>query len=118
MFGIEQRAARAARRAGLISAGVLLCSCGVVFLTVAGWLALLPIVGAAQTATIFALLYLGVGALLMGFASRSEQHSPKSHPAKSEETPPTEGPPIMQAFMYGLQAGAQSKSQPKSQSRH
>ncbi len=110
MFGIERRAAKAARRAGLLSAGLLFCLVGTAFLTTAVWLALLPIVGAATTAIILALLYLGAGAIIIGLALHSRPEPDRPHHAAAPETAPGDGPPIVQAFMYGLQAGSQSRS--------
>lgn len=111
MFSIEQKVADTAKRAGLLSGGLLLCAVGTGFLTVAGWLALVPIVGVQLTATIVAAAYLGVGCILIGVSAKgSDRKAPRkpSH-ASSDAT----APPIVQAFMFGLQAGAQAE-----QSRH
>lgn len=104
MFGIEQKVARTAKRAGLLSGGLLLCTVGVGFLTVAGWFALLPVVGAQNTALIFAGIYVGVGLIMIGTGS------PNKQPELPEQThtpqPTAKTPPVLDAFMYGLQAGA------------
>lgn len=106
MFGIRKKVATTAKRAGLLTGGLLFCLTGVAFLTVAGWIALLPIVGAQSTAVIFAGLYLGLGLILVGLSSGSDaDEAAEMHPPT---TPQGEGPPIVQAFMYGLQAGAQA----------
>lgn len=107
MFGIREKAANTAKRAGLLTGGVIFCAVGTAFLTVAGWLALVPIVGMQVTAVIIAAIYLGVGFILIGVGSRSH-HSIEHHaPTPPPKTP--EGPPIVQAFMYGLQAGARAE---------
>lgn len=106
MFGIREKAAKTARQAGLLTGGLLLCAIGTGFLTAAGWLALAPIVGAATTATIIAAIYLGVGCIIIGVAAQGQTHS--SPPPKPQTTQAPDAPPILQAFMYGLQAGAQS----------
>ncbi len=110
MFHIREKAKRTVKRAGLLTGGLLLCTVGIGFLTVAAWLALVPTVGVQTAATIIAAAYLGSGLILVGLATassgasghRSEQHT------KNAAAAPSDGPPIMQAFMYGLQAGAQA----------
>lgn len=104
MFGIRKKVATAAKRAGLMTGGLLFCLIGTGFLTLAGWLALLPLVGVQLTAMIFAGLYLGVGLILIG-ASAGLHDVPEPRAATATHG---DGPPIVQAFMYGLQAGAQA----------
>ena len=107
MFAIEQKVARTAKRAGLLSGGLLLCAVGCAFLTVAAWFALLPIVGVEVGALIIAGAYLGVGCICIGVAMNKPPKPVHDHqPARSPA--PADSPPIMQAFMYGLQAGAQA----------
>ncbi|WP_342076973.1 phage holin family protein [Yoonia sp. SS1-5] len=105
MFGIRKKAAKTAKRAGLLTGGLLLCTVGAGFLTLAGWLALVPIVSMQMTATIIAAIYLGIGLIMIGIGVRSETAAdqPVHQPQAAAD-----GPPILQAFMYGLQAGAQS----------
>ena len=117
MFGIEQKVANTAKRAGLLSGGLLLCSVGVGFLTVAGWLALVPVVGMQTTALIVAGTYLGIGLLMIGVGSGDSKklsHDANAHHASAQPSASTpNGPPIVQAFLYGLQAGSQAN-----QTRH
>jgi hypothetical protein len=87
-----------------MTGGLLFCLIGTAFLTIAGWLALLPLVGVQLTAVIFAGLYLGVGLILIGVSTGSHEE-PEPHAATATHG---DGPPILQAFMYGLQAGAQA----------
>lgn len=117
MFGIEKKLARTARRAGLLSGGLLLCTVGVGFLTVAGWFALSPVIGVQNTALVIAGIYVGTGLIMIGIgAHRSSHGSHRSHDARAQpDAAPTRSPPIVEAFMYGLQAGAradQARRQP------
>lgn len=107
MFDIEQKVANTARRAGLLSGGLLLCAVGTAFLTVAGWLALVPIVGVQLTATVVAGVYLGVGCILIGVSAKGADRKARQKPSHASSN--AAGPPIVQAFMFGLQAGAQAE---------
>ena len=108
MFGIEQKVAKTAKRAGLLSGGLLLCAVGTGFLTVAGWLALVPLVGVQLTAAIVAGVYLGAGFILLGLGAKdAEPEAPLKATSETVET--AAAPPIVQAFMYGLQAGAHAE---------
>ncbi|WP_412176194.1 phage holin family protein [Lentibacter sp. XHP0401] len=106
MFGIERKVAHTVKRAGLLTGGLLLCSVGAGFLTVAGWLILLPLVGTATTALIVACVYLGFGLIMLAIGSTRRRDNLK--PPAEEKAPSTDGPPIMQAFLFGLHAGAQA----------
>lgn len=109
MFGIRKKAANTAKRAGFLTGGLLLCCVGAAFLTLAGWLTLVPLVGMQTTATIVAATYLGIGLILIGIGARSgsDNEATKGLHDQPAQTP-TSGPPIIQAFMYGLEAGARS----------
>lgn len=109
MFGIQQKMAHAAKRAGLLSGGLLLCAVGAGFLTVAAWFALIPVMGLTHTALIIAGTYLGLGLILVGLSQRDRSDSqPSPSAAKSSPTPQAaaSAPPLVEAFMYGLRAGA------------
>lgn len=105
MSGLQQKVAKTAKRAGLMSGGAIFCAVGTGFLTVAGWFALAPVVGTAMTAAIIAGIYLGVGLIMIGLGAASSRSEPVRVKAPSQPAE-TAGPPIMQAFLYGLQAGA------------
>ncbi len=108
MFGIKDKVADTAKRAGLLSGGLLFCLVGLGFLTVSGWFALLPILGVQTTALVIAGAYLGIGLIMIGVGSQSRQRV-APHPAtQPEPTSAPQDPPMMQAFMYGLQAGSQA----------
>ena len=108
MFNIEKKITNTAKKAGFLSGGLLLCSVGTGFLTVAGWLTLLPLVGTAATALIVACVYLGFGLILFAFGSTGKAEVPQP-PAKEQDTS-VDGPPILQAFLFGMQAGAKADS--------
>ena len=99
--------ALAVRRAGFLSGGLLLCGVGLAFLTVAAWFALAPTIGITGTAAIIACFYIGLGLILIGMASRLRVVAPMAA-APVAPTAGFVGPPMMQAFLYGLQAGAAS----------
>lgn len=107
MFGIEKKVAHTAKRAGLLSGGLLLCAIGAGFLTVAGWFALYPLVGVQNTALIFAGVYVGLGLILIGAgAHRSSSAAHQSQPQAHAQS--GSAPAVVEAFMYGLQAGARA----------
>ena len=107
MFGIRKKAADTAKRAGLMTGGLLFCAVGMAFMTTAAWLALVPVVGMQTAAFIIAAAYLGVGFVLIGIGVKSSGSEERQAQPVPEAT--TEGPPIVQAFMYGLQAGARAE---------
>ena len=107
MFGIEQRLAHTAKRAGLLSGGLLLCTVGAGFLTVAGWITLYPLIGIVNTALVFSGLYLGVGLIMIG--AGAHRTSSRSHNASSQaQSRATTTQPIIEAFIFGVQAGARA----------
>jgi hypothetical protein len=107
MFAIEQKVANTAKRAGLLSGGLLFCLVGAGFLTVAGWLALTPIIGAKLTALVIAGVYLGFGCIMIGLGTKSVGQDPVQTGKRPEAD--AAAPPIVQAFMFGLQAGSQAE---------
>lgn len=108
MFRIRAKLADTARRAGLLTGGLLLCSVGTAFLTVAAWLALLPIVGAALTAAIVASVYLGIGLILIGVSLQGRRALAQSADAAASPPVTPLNSPMMEAFLYGIQAGAKA----------
>lgn len=106
MLGVKEKVAKTAKRVTLVSAGAMCCIVGAGFLTVSGWLALVPIVGPATTAVILAGIYLGVGLILLAVSGTETE---KTHQQQAELNKPqaqSDAPPIMQAFLFGMQAGA------------
>lgn len=108
MLSLQRKATQAVKRAGLMTAGSLLCVVGVGFLTAAAWLQLSLTFSDALSALIIAVVYLGLGFLAMGLSKSEMQGSEPTQLHVSE--PKSDAPPIMQAFLYGIQAGANAKS--------
>jgi len=99
---VKKSASEKARRAGVISAGAVISCVGVAFLTAAAWIYLSAVLDTLLAAMIIGAAYLGVGLIMIGLgANRKQPVPPAPQPAAAPE-----GPPMMQAFMYGLQAGA------------
>lgn len=113
MFGIERKLAKTAKRAGLLSGGLLLCTVGAAFFTVAVWCALLPFFGMAATALIVGAIYAGAGLICIGLGMGRDKQTRHTHPSDSArqpaKAPDVDTPPLMQAFMYGVQAGSQAR---------
>ncbi|MEM9583782.1 MAG: hypothetical protein AAGA08_11755 [Pseudomonadota bacterium] len=103
---LKSKAACTAKRAGLLSGGLLMLSVGTAFLTVAAWIYLTSLADALTAATVIGAVYCGLGFVLFGWAStgtgRTKEHTVTE--ARSHAT--TEHhPPLMQAFLHGMQAG-------------
>ena len=107
MFGIRKKIARTAKRAGLLTGGLLLCCVGTGFLTTAAWLSLVPVVGLQLTATIIAGVYLGTGCILIGVAS-FKTAEPEEIPPRAQSNP-LDTQPIIQAFISGMNAGSKAR---------
>lgn len=108
MFSLKQKATQTAKRAGLMTAGILLCCVGIGFCTAAAWLQLSVTFSAVQTALIIAACYVGLGLVLVA-AGRSPGKATEQPSAFASE-PKSDAPPIMQAFLHGMQAGANAKT--------
>lgn len=106
---IEKKAARAARKTGFAIGGGLFFAVGTAFLTAAAWIYIAAILGTLQAALIIGAVYVGFGFIFMGLASSkssdddevTHERSAKAQHAQS----PSDQPPLMQAFLFGMQAG-------------
>lgn len=107
MLSLQQKATQTAKRAGLMTAGLLLCAVGVGFLTTAAWLQLAVTFSNALSALIIAVVYLGAGLLAMGLSKNPAQSTESTEAHFSAQK--SDAPPIMQAFLYGIQAGANAR---------
>lgn len=107
MVNIKQKAAKTAKKAGFLSGGLLLCAAGIAFLTVAVWFALLPHYGVPMTATLVGCIYLGAGCIFIAVGLRRTEPVEKSAPTHDPAT--SDDPSVLQAFMYGLQAGTKAR---------
>ncbi|EPX79470.1 hypothetical protein thalar_02295 [Litoreibacter arenae DSM 19593] len=80
---------------------------GVAFLTVAAWLFLVSVSDALTAAVVLGAAYLGLGLVLIGFAQSSKPPvpEPEAEPRSGSHVNPKQ-PPLMQAFIYGMEAGS------------
>jgi hypothetical protein len=109
--GLKNTAETAARKAGLFTGGLLCISVGAGFLTVAAWVTLELAHGALTAAFVLGVVYLGLGLVLIG-VSANRAYTQSSQTAIEDATTPQEAPPLVQAFLQGLQAGAQTGQRP------
>lgn len=106
---LKYATARAARKAGILCGGLVCILVGAGFLTVSLWIVLSAEYGAAFAATVLGTGYFGIGLLAMGIAVFSGK-APVQPPAPIATTPrPADGPAMLQAFLYGMQAGSGSE---------
>jgi Putative Actinobacterial Holin-X, holin superfamily III len=106
---VKHSAARAARKAGMVSAGALCVLVGAGFLTGASWIFLATAYGTLIAASVIGAAYAGIGLLLVGLAGSDEPHqdtAPEPEPTPAPAS--SDAPPLLQAFLFGLQAGASS----------
>ncbi|MEO1563432.1 MAG: phage holin family protein [Pseudomonadota bacterium] len=114
LTGIKQSAASAARKAGLFTGGLLCMAVGAGFLTVAAWILLTLAHGAMIAALVIGAAYFGLGLVLLGIAAtRASSHSEAAPAVARPHAQQTiDAPPLMQAFLHGLQAGANAQQRP------
>lgn len=119
---MQRAIADAGRRAALGFGAAVMMAVGMAFLTAAGFIALAAWRDPLFAALIVGLVYLGLAAILMGFASRKPSAPPPPSPeelaasaaqrdaafraamAEAGLEMPRKGefPPLVQAFMFGL----------------
>ena len=108
MFHIVGNAvARAGRRAALGTCASILILVGIGFFTAALWLYLVVVFGAMQAALLIGLGYSGAGLICLGVLMSSGEPDP--HPDTQKAAQAKQGvtaPPLVEAFLYGLQAGS------------
>ncbi|MFL4471771.1 hypothetical protein ACERZ8_18505 [Tateyamaria armeniaca] len=108
---IEQACARAGRRAALGTVSVLLIAVGIAFFTSALWIFLVATFGAQQAALMIGGGYFGLGLILLGVLMSGSSQSKSAKPMHAaSHSQPNNAPPVVQAFLYGLQAGTQASS--------
>lgn len=109
MFGIKRKVTQAAKRLGFLTAGLICCVVGAGFLTAALWIILAAAEGVLIATAVVGSAYLGLGLILVAVGSRGQPEQPVHHNvADQPKADLPDSPPIVQAFMYGLQAGAQA----------
>lgn len=110
---IDQTLARASQKAAL-GLGALMCfAAGAGFLTGAAWIWMVAVADTLVAATVIGAVYLGAGAILLGFALLRKPPPAvgfKAHPRPAPDNPPPATPPLMAAFVYGMQAGMEASS--------
>ncbi|TDT74298.1 hypothetical protein BDE40_3095 [Litoreibacter halocynthiae] len=102
---IEKKAKAAALSIVLSSVGGLSLAAGMAFLTVAAWIFLTAVATPLTAALVIGGFYTGLGLIMMGLSSA---RSTKSVPDVRTHAP-SEAPPLMQAFLHGVQAGANAQ---------
>ena len=112
MFSIKQKAMQSAKRAGLMSGGFALCAVGLGFFTLASWFYLSIEFSPLQAALIIGAAYFGIGLILMGLGKSPQTHSDAATRAAPLASEASNAPPLVQALMYGIQAGINT-SKPK-----
>ena len=109
---IKQAAARAALRTAMLSGGAICVLVGIGFLTMALWLHLALLFGAILASLIIGAAYLGVGLIVMGLGIAKPAHESATASGPQPEAAPTDtsdAPPLVQAFLYGMQAGMKAR---------
>lgn len=85
---------------------------GAGFLTTAAWIYLASAFDPLMAAVVIGGIYAGVGLVTIG-ASRSSGSTASSQHVTTQaapiKSPVEDAPPLMQAFLFGLQAGANSE---------
>lgn len=105
---VERKAKQAARSAALLSAGGLCLTVGAGFLTVGAWIFLVSVSDNLTAAIAIGAIYSGLGLVLIGVAS-SKGDSNGTITGQHQHQSDPQSPPLVQAFLHGMQAGADAK---------
>lgn len=109
---LKDATARAARKAGILCGGLICILVGAGFLTVSLWIYLSTTYDAVFAASVLGTGYMGIGLLVVGLIGFGGK-TPEQPRAPISNAPPADGPAMMQAFLYGMQAGSDTqKSKP------
>lgn len=112
---IDQKIARAGRKAALGVAAFASLAVGAGFLTLAAWIWLVTLTDPLVASIVIGCIYLGVGFILLAcvkLLGGPVAAAPRPQAAASDPPATPDMPPLMAAFIHGMQAGAQSR--PKS----
>ncbi|PTX57069.1 putative superfamily III holin-X [Litoreibacter ponti] len=106
---LKKKAARASKKAGLLTGGLLAVITGIAFLSWAAWFYLSLLTDPMTASVIIGAAYVGIGLVMIGMAVMSSGDS-RDHLAEHDEQvkaaqPSSDNPPLMQAFMFGMEAG-------------
>lgn len=111
MFSIKQKAARTAKRVGLMSVGLALCVIGWGFFTLAAWLYLVSGFSPLEAASIMGTFYFGLGLLFLAIARNPSRDDVHVEPPQAASE--TNASPLVQALMFGIQAGMNTSKSKK-----
>ena len=105
---LKKNAARASRKAGLLTGGLLSIVVGLGILSWSAWVYLSLLTDPVTASAIIGGFYVGFGFLMIGFASLSTREDSRDNAVPNQskfagQTGPQ--PPLMQAFLYGMDAG-------------
>lgn len=112
---LEKKAAHAARKTGFAFGGALFFLIGLAFLTVAAWIYLALTLSTLHAALIIGAAYVGFGLIFFGLAQSGDTPEFEQPRMAAQTAPKAEtgsAPPLMEAFLFGMQAGmgAQKRS--------
>lgn len=105
---LKRKAAHASKQAGLLAGGLLAVGTGLAFLSWAAWFYLSLLTDPLTASVMVGAAYVGLGLLLIGIAMmRQQDRSDDSASAEKVEAsqPSASQPPLMQAFLFGMEAG-------------
>lgn len=115
LSALRNAVARVGRRAALGTCATLLLVVGIGFFTAALWMYLAAVFDPMQAATMIGLGYSGAGLVCFGVLLSSGDPDPEPVPDPEDiqrVRQTVAAPPLVEAFLYGLQAGSQaSKTQ-------
>ena len=107
MFAIEQKVRGAARKAGCITAGMVLMGVGATFLTGAAWIYLSAAFSALIAAGIIGCAYTGVGAILLAIGTSSSTYSREDAQDSVKAETPVQL--VLLSFLQGMEQGRRSQ---------
>lgn len=107
MFSLEDKVARTARKAGLVTASAALTFVGAGFLTAAAWVYLSVAYSEVFAFGLIGLVYVGAGLVTLAFGLARPSHTaPKTQDALHGLTPMQL---VLVAFLQGLDQGRNTK---------
>jgi len=101
---VKKAAARAGRKAALGLAAITFLTVGLAFLTAAAWMMLSELLSAYHAAAYIGMAYFGIGLIILGISASRGEDVQETHTAPPQ--PAASGPPLVSAFLHGLNAGA------------
>ena len=111
---LKSAAANTAKRTAFGFAAGLCLLVGLVFMTIAAWIALVSIADALTAALVLGAVFIGLGLIFLAFALTRRSESPVYHEAfkaRAEEPSKVGANSIIGAFFEGLGAGLTARDQ-------